>query len=69
MSEPHACAARYWEFGPKTADGLVEPDKVYPKRIKQMKDACTIRWRLFLMDFVAAHAHIMKGSPEAPVCV
>lgn len=29
---------RYWEAGPKK-DGLPQPDKVMPRRIKQMKDA------------------------------
>merc|ERR1719215_2169684 len=29
---------RYWEHGPKK-DDLPQPDKVYPKRIKQLKDA------------------------------
>lgn len=29
---------RYWEHGPKK-DGLLQPDKVYPARAKQMKEA------------------------------
>jgi len=29
---------RYWEHGPKQ-DGLVQPDKAWPKKLKQMKDA------------------------------
>jgi len=34
---------RYWESGPKK-DGLIQPDKVYPKRLKQMKDAFQLKF-------------------------
>mmetsp|Transcript_28268 Transcript_28268/g.42116 ORF Transcript_28268/g.42116 Transcript_28268/m.42116 type:complete len:156 (+) Transcript_28268:191-658(+) len=34
---------RYWEFGPKGEDGVIQPDKVYPKRVKQMKEAFALK--------------------------
>eukprot|EP00449_Zooxanthella_nutricula_P018212 CAMPEP_0198539976 /NCGR_PEP_ID=MMETSP1462-20131121/51156_1 /TAXON_ID=1333877 /ORGANISM="Brandtodinium nutriculum, Strain RCC3387" /LENGTH=210 /DNA_ID=CAMNT_0044270061 /DNA_START=8 /DNA_END=640 /DNA_ORIENTATION=+ len=34
---------RYWEHGP-TQDGQLQPDKVFPKRVKQMKDAFQLKF-------------------------